>query len=65
MRGTVLFLGFLSCGMCIKPVFFGLGLGKKVLQVDRNGYYGGESASLNLTHLFEKFCPGSSVDLIS
>eukprot|EP00915_Cephaloidophora_sp_WS-2016_P007823 GHVH01010823.1.p1 GENE.GHVH01010823.1~~GHVH01010823.1.p1 ORF type:complete len:487 (-),score=62.04 GHVH01010823.1:35-1417(-) len=29
--------------------------GKKVLHVDRNGYYGGESASLNLTNLFEKF----------
>lgn len=28
--------------------------GKKVLHMDRNDYYGGESASLNLTRLFEK-----------
>lgn len=32
--------------------------GKKVLQVDRNGYYGGDGASLNLTTLFEKFQAG-------
>ena len=32
--------------------------GKRVLQVDRNGYYGGDGASLNLTHLFEKFKAG-------
>lgn len=32
--------------------------GKKVLHVDRNPYYGGESASLNLTNLFSKFEPG-------
>eukprot|EP01053_Blabericola_migrator_P010797 Blabericola_migrator_1__10796@NODE_61_length_15760_cov_113_549035_g55_i0_p4_GENE_NODE_61_length_15760_cov_113_549035_g55_i0NODE_61_length_15760_cov_113_549035_g55_i0_p4_ORF_typecomplete_len462_score65_66GDI/PF00996_18/1_6e122Amino_oxidase/PF01593_24/1_1e06_NODE_61_length_15760_cov_113_549035_g55_i056307015 len=31
--------------------------GKKVLHLDRNNYYGGESASLNLTNLFAKFCP--------
>jgi len=29
--------------------------GKKVLHMDRNDYYGGESASVNLTQLFEKF----------
>jgi len=29
--------------------------GKKVLHMDRNGYYGAESASLNLNQLFEKF----------
>eukprot|EP00741_Cyanophora_paradoxa_P005224 tig00000865_g5064.t1 len=29
--------------------------GKKVLHMDRNNYYGGESASLNLNQLFEKF----------
>ncbi|KAJ3114549.1 Rab GDP dissociation inhibitor alpha [Phlyctochytrium bullatum] len=29
--------------------------GKKVLHVDRNEYYGGSSASLNLTQLFKKF----------
>jgi len=32
--------------------------GKKVLHMDRNSYYGGESASLNLTQLFEKFKEG-------
>ncbi|KAJ3207147.1 Rab GDP dissociation inhibitor alpha [Dinochytrium kinnereticum] len=29
--------------------------GKKVLHIDRNDYYGGASASLNLTQLFHKF----------
>jgi len=29
--------------------------GKKVLHMDRNKYYGGECASLNLTQLFQKF----------
>ncbi|EGG16627.1 Rab GDP dissociation inhibitor alpha [Cavenderia fasciculata] len=33
--------------------------GKKVLHMDRNGYYGGESASLNLNQLFEKFRAGA------
>lgn len=33
--------------------------GKRVLQVDRNGYYGGDGASLNLTQLFEKFQAGN------
>ncbi|CEM37622.1 unnamed protein product [Vitrella brassicaformis CCMP3155] len=32
--------------------------GKKVLHVDRNPYYGGDSASLNLTNLYEKFRAG-------
>jgi len=32
--------------------------GKKVLHMDRNNYYGGESASLNLNQIFEKFTPG-------
>jgi Rab GDP dissociation inhibitor len=32
--------------------------GKKVLHVDRNGYYGADCASLNLTNLFEKFQAG-------
>lgn len=31
--------------------------GKKVLHMDRNNYYGGESASLNLNQLFQKFYP--------
>jgi len=34
--------------------------GKRVLQVDRNGYYGGDGASLNLTNLFEKFQAGAA-----
>jgi Rab GDP dissociation inhibitor len=34
--------------------------GKRVLQIDRNGYYGGDGASLNLTHLFEKFQAGEA-----
>eukprot|EP00752_Nemacystus_decipiens_P006824 g6126.t1 len=33
-------------------------LGMKVLHVDRNNYYGGECASLNLTNLYNKFRPG-------
>lgn len=32
--------------------------GKKVLHMDRNDYYGGESASLNLTLLYKKFRNG-------
>ena len=32
--------------------------GKKVLQLDRNGYYGAETASLNLTNLWKMFRPG-------
>lgn len=32
--------------------------GKKVLHMDRNGFYGGESASLNLTQLFERYQAG-------
>lgn len=32
--------------------------GKKVLHIDRNGYYGGACASLNLTNLWEKYRPG-------
>ncbi|KIY45759.1 rab GTPase activator [Fistulina hepatica ATCC 64428] len=31
--------------------------GKKVLHMDRNDYYGGDSASLNLTQLYRKFRP--------
>jgi len=34
--------------------------GKKVLHMDRNSYYGGESASLNLNQLFEKFKQGKT-----
>lgn len=32
--------------------------GKKVLHLDRNSYYGGDCASLNLTNLWEKYRPG-------
>jgi len=32
--------------------------GKKVLHMDRNDYYGGDSASLNLNQLYQKFFPG-------
>ncbi|ODV85392.1 hypothetical protein CANARDRAFT_28187 [[Candida] arabinofermentans NRRL YB-2248] len=31
--------------------------GKKVLHIDKQDYYGGESASLNLTQLYKKFKP--------
>ncbi|KAH8915988.1 rab GTPase activator [Atractiella rhizophila] len=34
--------------------------GKKVLHMDRNDYYGGESASLNLSQLFRKFRDGAA-----
>jgi len=34
--------------------------GKKVLHMDRNPYYGGECASLNLEQLYEKFRPGTT-----
>lgn len=34
--------------------------GKKVLHMDRNDYYGAESASLNLTQLYRKFRPGQN-----
>merc|ERR1711959_490050 len=34
--------------------------GKKVLHMDRNNYYGGESASLNLSQMFEKFANGAA-----
>ncbi|KAG8902926.1 Rab GDP dissociation inhibitor alpha [Tulasnella sp. 403] len=34
--------------------------GKKVLHMDRNDYYGGDSASLNLTQLYRKFRPDQS-----
>jgi len=33
--------------------------GKKVLHLDRNPYYGGECASLNITNLWQRFRPGS------
>ena len=33
--------------------------GKKVLHLDRNGYYGAETASLNLTNLWNMFRPGT------
>ncbi|KAI5290309.1 Rab GDP dissociation inhibitor alpha [Ascosphaera acerosa] len=33
--------------------------GKKVLHIDRNGYYGGEAASVNIETLFRRFKPSS------
>mmetsp|Transcript_43298 Transcript_43298/g.68597 ORF Transcript_43298/g.68597 Transcript_43298/m.68597 type:complete len:456 (-) Transcript_43298:53-1420(-) len=33
--------------------------GKKVLHLDRNPYYGGDCASLNITNLWQKFMPGT------
>lgn len=33
--------------------------GKKVLHIDRQDFYGGESASLNLSQLYGKFKPSS------
>ena len=35
--------------------------GKKVLHLDRNNYYGGDTASLNLTNLWKRFRPGQEV----
>jgi len=37
--------------------------GKKVLHMDRNSYYGGDSASLNLNQLIEKYKKGSEQQL--
>jgi len=37
--------------------------GKKVLHMDRNSYYGGDSASLNLIQLIERFKKGSEAQL--
>ena len=37
--------------------------GKKVLHVDRNSYYGADSASLNLSNLFAKFNNGKQPHL--
>ncbi|KAJ1508501.1 Rab GDP dissociation inhibitor alpha [Coelomomyces lativittatus] len=34
--------------------------GKKVLHMDRNAYYGGECASLNLTQMYQKFREGGT-----
>ena len=34
--------------------------GKKVLHLDRNEYYGAETASLNLTNLWKQFRPGAT-----
>ena len=36
-------------------------VGAKILQLDRNGYYGSDSASLNLTNLWKHFRPGVEV----
>lgn len=44
---------------CILSGLLSVG-GKKVLHMDRNNYYGGESASLNLTQLFKRFRDGEA-----
>ena len=36
--------------------------GKKVLHMDRNSYYGGESASLNLEQLYQKYKKDKTAD---
>ena len=36
--------------------------GMRVLQMDRNNYYGADCASLNLTNLYEKFKAGTPPD---
>jgi Rab GDP dissociation inhibitor len=38
--------------------------GKKVLHMDRNPYYGGDSASLNLVQLFDKFKKGKPTEAL-
>lgn len=35
--------------------------GKKVLHMDKNEYYGGEAASLNISQLYQKFKPGQPI----
>lgn len=52
---------FLAC--CPKKVWrlqelLFIEIGKKVLHIDRNPFYGGEGASLNLTSLWKLFRPG-------
>jgi RAB protein geranylgeranyltransferase component A len=37
-----------------------INIGKKVLHIDRNPFYGGEGASLNLTNLWKVFRPGKN-----
>jgi len=39
-------------------------LGKKVLHIDRNNYYGGDCASLSLVQLFQKFRPGITAEQV-
>jgi len=39
-------------------------LGKRVLHMDRNGYYGAECASLNLSNLYTKFKAGTPPDYL-
>jgi Rab GDP dissociation inhibitor len=51
------------CNIGLKEcVFSGLlaTKGKKVLHIDRNEYYGGETASLNLTNMWKKFKGGEA-----
>ena len=40
---------------CLKKVYLTFIPGKKVLHIDRNPFYGGEGASVNLTNLWKLF----------
>ena len=42
----------------LKKVLLPLSLEKKVLHIDRNPFYGGEGASVNLTDLYKLFKDG-------
>ncbi len=43
---------------CLKKVMQPIYTGKKVLHIDRNPFYGGEGASVNLTNLWKLFKDG-------
>lgn len=43
---------------CLKKVVPIFNAGKKVLHIDRNPFYGGEGASVNLTNLWKLFKDG-------
>ena len=63
---AVPFMQVVVCGTGLKEcILSGLlsSAGKKVLHLDRNNYYGGECASLNLTNLYNKFKPGKQQHL--
>ena len=53
--------GILAKFGIINKLIFTLIDQKKILQLDRNTYYGSESASLNLTNLWKMFRPNVEV----